>query len=194
MIRWSMSMHIPRWKHLGCYLWRGNMMGFLTVLLLGNCGWNKRGIKSDPLIPTTPSSTSLETWSHGKSRRKHHKGFFSLFFLVVQGRFLQQTYRYKRDENSNSADDSPRLLNALSSWRGIIMQIDVGVVSQIKSKIFFPPVGSKAKMSLWRKHQAVGRRDQAHAVPRNTSSWGFSQLNPEKEFSWTSAIRVGWIF
>ena len=131
----------------------------------------------------------LETWSHGKSRRKHHKWFF----LVVQGRYLQQTYRYKRDENSNSADDSPQLLNALSSWGCIIMQIDEGIVSRIKSKISFPPVGSKAKMSLRWEHQAVGKRDQAHAVPRDSSSWGFSQLNPEKEFSWTSAMRVGWI-
>ena len=166
MIQWSKSRHIPWWKHLGCYLWHGNMMGFPTVLLIGNCGWNRRGIKSDPLIPTTPSSTSLETWSHGKSRRKHHKWFF----WVVQGRYLQQTYRYKRDENSNSAVDSPQLLNALSSWGGIIMQIDEGVVSWIKSKISFLPVRSKEKMSLQRKHQAVGKRDQAHAVPRDSSS------------------------
>ena len=175
MIRWSMSMHIPRWKHLGCYLWRGNMMGFLTVLLLGNCGWNRRVIKNDPLIPTTPSSTSLETWSHGKSRRKNHKGFFFLrLFFVAQERYLQQILRYKRDESSNSADDSPQLLNALSSWRGIIMQIDEGVVSRIRSKISFPPVGSNAKMSLRSEHQAVGKHDQAHVVPRDSSSWGFS--------------------
>ena len=144
MIWWSMSRHIPWWKHLGCYLWRGNMMGFLTVLLLGNCSWNKWVIKNDHLIPTTPSSNPWDMVSW-KIKKKHHKGFFSLFFLVIQGRYLQQIFMYKRDKNSNSADDSPRLLNALSSWRGIIMQIDEGVVSRIRSKISFPRVRLAAK-------------------------------------------------
>ena len=169
MIWWSMSRHIPWWKHLRCYLWRGNMMGFLTVLLLGNCGWNRRFIKNDPLIPTTPSSTPWDMVSW-KIKKKDHKGFF----LVVQERYLQQTFRYKRDESSNSADVSPWLLNALSSWWGFVMQIDEGVVSWIRSKISFPQVESKAKMSLRREHQAAGKRDQAHVVPSDSSSWGFS--------------------
>ena len=101
-------------KHLGCYLWHGNMMGFLTVLLLRNCGRNRWVIKNDPLIPTTPSSTPLR---HGLMENKEEstiRNFFSLF-LIVQERYLQQILRYKRDGSSNSADDSPRLLNALSS-------------------------------------------------------------------------------
>ena len=107
----------------------GNMMRFLIVLLPRNCGWNRWVINNDPSIPTTPSSSSLETWSHGKSRRKHHKGFFLRLFFVAQERYLQQILRYKRDESLNSADDSPQLLNALSSWWGFVMQIDEGVVS-----------------------------------------------------------------
>ena len=43
-----------------------------------------------------------------------------------------------RDESSNSTSDNPWLLHALSSKRGIIMQIDEGVVSQIRSKISYP--------------------------------------------------------
>ena len=43
-----------------------------------------------------------------------------------------------RDESSNSTNDKPRLLNALSIKRGIVMQIDEGVVSQIRSKISYP--------------------------------------------------------
>ena len=163
-------------------------MGFLMTLLLGSCGWNRRVIKNDPLIPSTPSSTPWDMVSW-KIKKKDHKGFF----LVVQERYLQQILRYKRDESLNSADDCPWLLNALSSWWDIIMQINEGLVSRLKSKISFPPVGSKAKMSLRREHQAVGKRDQTHAVPRDSSSWGFSQLNPEKEFSWTSTMRVGWV-
>ena len=57
-------------KHLGCYLWHGNMMGFLTVLLLRNCGRNRWVIKNDPLIPTTPSSTPLR---HGLMENKEER-------------------------------------------------------------------------------------------------------------------------
>jgi len=95
-------------------------------------------------------------------------------FFVVQERYRQWNFRYIRDESSNSDDDSPRLLNALSSWWVFILHIDEGVVCRIRSKISFPQVGSKAKTSLWREHQAVGKRGQAHAVPNDSSSWGFS--------------------
>ena len=43
-----------------------------------------------------------------------HDGLL-FFFGVVQERYLHQIFRYKRDESSNSTNDSPQLLNALSS-------------------------------------------------------------------------------
>jgi hypothetical protein len=53
--------------------WHGNKMGFLIVPLRGNYGWNRRVIKNDPFLSTTPSPTFLETWCWRKLRRKHHK-------------------------------------------------------------------------------------------------------------------------
>jgi hypothetical protein len=70
--------------------WDGNMMGFLTVPLTGNYGWNRRVIKNDLLLPTTPSSTSLDTCSPGKLRRKRHKGIWGVGFArsALSPRFL----------------------------------------------------------------------------------------------------------
>ena len=59
--------------------------------------------------------------------------------------YLGEVPSADRDESLNSANDKPRLLNALSIKRGNVMQIDEGVVSQIRSKISFPQVGSLSK-------------------------------------------------
>jgi hypothetical protein len=45
---------------------------------------------------------------------------------AIKERYLQQNFRFNPDESLNSADDSPQLLNALSSSWGIAMQIDQG--------------------------------------------------------------------
>jgi hypothetical protein len=42
-------------------------------------------------------------------------GIIYLFLFVDQERYRQQNFRYIRDDSSNFDDDSPRLLNALSS-------------------------------------------------------------------------------
>ena len=63
----------------------------------------------EPLLPQLPSEQGLEENYEENTRRE------CLFFLVVQERYRQWNFRYIRDESSNSDDDSPRLLNALSS-------------------------------------------------------------------------------
>jgi hypothetical protein len=72
-----------------------------------------------PLLPQPPSRHGLEenseerTISESGGRIRTKCSFPKI--LAVQERYLQQAFRYSRGESSNSADDRPRLLNALSS-------------------------------------------------------------------------------
>ena len=122
---WSRSRPIPRWNTSEVVL-KWEYDGLHMVPLPGSCGWDRRVIKKmTHFLPTTPSSTFLETWSRGKLRRMHHKRIWGVgfawsarsprFWLFRRGSF-QQIFRNTWDESSNSADGSPQLLKAFSSY------------------------------------------------------------------------------